>query len=191
MEDHAFSGFVQQYMRDLATALEDMDVAQLQDIAEILGHARLEGRRIFIIGNGGSALTASHLATDLGKGASFGRRRRFRVMALTESIGIMTALANDVDYSDIFVEQLRNAAEPGDVLICFSGSGNSENVIRAAAHGDSIDMTVVAFTGGDGGRLAQMAEHVWFAPSKHMGRIEDVHMVACHILGYYFMELGD
>lgn len=191
MEDHAFNGFVQQYMRDLATALEDMDVAQLQDIAEILGHARLEGRRIFIIGNGGSALTASHLATDLGKGASFGRRRRFRVMALTESIGIMTALANDVDYSDIFVEQLRNAAEPGDVLICFSGSGNSENVIRAAAHGDSIDMTVVAFTGGDGGRLAQMAEHVWFAPSTHMGRIEDVHMVACHILGYYFMELGD
>ena len=191
MEDQAFAGFVQQYMRDLSTALENMDVEKLQEIAEILGHARLEGRRVFVIGNGGSALTASHLATDLGKGASFGRRRRFRVTALTESIGIMTALANDVDYSDIFVEQLRNAAEAGDVLICFSGSGNSENVIRAAAHGESIGMVVVAFAGGDGGRLAQMAEHVWFAPTAHMGRIEDAHMVASHILGYYFMELGD
>src|SRR5215467_5469350 len=122
------------YKEQLHQAIDSIDVEQVGRAIEVLAQARDEGRRIFVCGNGGSASTASHFATDLVKGASFGRTTRFRIMALTDSLPTITAYSNDVSYECIFAEQLKNFAEPNDVLIAISSSGNSPNVLRAVEY---------------------------------------------------------
>ena len=110
----------------------------------MLAQARDAGRRIFVCGNGGSASSASHFACDMVKGASYGRPSRFRIMALTDQLPTITAYANDVSYDAVFVEQLKNFAEPGDVFVGISGSGNSPNVIRAMEYAKSIGCRTIA-----------------------------------------------
>src|ERR1043166_1760025 len=117
--------FPQLYRDELVKAITSVDLEKVGQAIEILARARDEGRRIFVCGNGGSASTASHFATDLVKGASFQRSSRVRIMALTDSLPTITAYSNDVSYDSIFVEQMMNFAEPGDVLIAISSSGNS------------------------------------------------------------------
>ena len=180
--------FPQLYKAQLQTALDSIDLERVNEVIRVLSQARAEGRRIFTCGNGGSASTASHFATDLVKGASYGRDQRFRILALTDSLPTITAYSNDVAYEAVFVEQLKNFAEPGDVLIAFSGSGNSPNVLRAAEYANSIGCTTIGFTGRDGGKLGPLSRiHVHVA-HPHMGRIEDAHLVVMHMVGYYFME---
>ena len=109
-------------------------------------------------------------------------------MALTDQLPTLTAYANDVGYDCVFVEQLKNFAEPGDLLIGISGSGNSENVIRAMEYARSAGCRTVALTGRSGGKLGPMADLNIQVSTPHMGRIEDAHMIVCHMIGYYFME---
>jgi D-sedoheptulose 7-phosphate isomerase len=122
------------------------------------------------------------------KGASYKRPARFRIMALTDQLPTLTAYANDVSYEAVFVEQLRNFAEPGDVFIGISGSGNSPNVLRAMEYANSIGCRTIALSGRDGGQLGPMAQLNINVPVPHMGRIEDGHMIVCHMIGYYFMD---
>src|SRR5581483_2989621 len=121
--------FPAQYQAQLLDTIQSLDLARIQSAIELLAQAREEGRRIFTCGNGGSASAASHFATDMVKGASFGREKRFRIMALTDSLPTITAYSNDVNYECVFVEQLKNFAERGDVVMAISGSGNSPNVL--------------------------------------------------------------
>ena len=109
-------------------------------------------------------------------------------MALTDSLSTITAYANDVSYDAIFSETLKNFARPGDLLIAISGSGNSPNVLLAADAAHAAGCRTITLTGRDGGRLAARAKLNILAPDRHMGRIEDVHMIVCHMIGYYFME---
>jgi D-sedoheptulose 7-phosphate isomerase len=176
------------YKSDLLQAIEAVDLSQVEAAIRVLQEARDENRRIFVCGNGGSASTASHFACDMVKGASFGRESRFRIMALTDSLPTITAYSNDVSYECIFAEQLKNFAEPGDVVMAISGSGNSPNVLRAMEYGASIGCRTIALTGRDGGKLAPLAEINIQAKNPHMGRIEDVHMIVAHMIAYYFME---
>ncbi len=118
------NAFPQLYKSQVLKAIETIDLEKVAQAIEILRRAREEGRRIFVCGNGGSAVTASHFACEMVKGASYGRRLRFRIMALTDSMATITAYSNDVGYECVFVEQLKNFAEPGDVVMAFSGSGN-------------------------------------------------------------------
>jgi D-sedoheptulose 7-phosphate isomerase len=180
--------FPRLYKNDLLKAIETVDLEKVSQAIDILARARDEGRRIFVCGNGGSASTASHFATDLVKGASYGRKTRFRIMALTDSLPTITAYSNDVCYDCVFEEQLKNFAEAGDVLIAISGSGNSPNVLRAVEYGNSIGCRTVALSGRDGGRLGPLAQLNIQVSNSHMGRIEDLHMVILHMIGYYFME---
>lgn len=180
--------FFDEYLANLQTVLAALETKTLVKIGELLAAAREEQRTVWVIGNGGSALTASHFVTDLGKGASVGREKRFRVIGLAESIGIITAMGNDIDFDDIFVEQLRNVADPNDVLLCYSGSGNSENIIRAVDFAQTAGLTTIGITGRSGGRLADKADIVWQAATDHMGHIEDLHMIVTHLLTYYFMK---
>jgi D-sedoheptulose 7-phosphate isomerase len=180
--------FPERYRSELLRALETIDLAKVGEAIELLTAARDEGRRIFVCGNGGSASTASHFATDLIKGASFGRPKRFRVMALTDSLPTITAYSNDVGYECVFVEQLKNFAEPGDLVIAVSGSGNSPNVLRAVEYANSIGCRTIALSGRDGGALAKLASLNLQVAHPHMGRIEDGHMIILHMIGYYFME---
>lgn len=180
--------FPERYRSELLQAIQTIDVQQVAAAIEVLAKARDEGRRIFVCGNGGSASTASHFATDMVKGASFGRSRRFRIMALTDSLPTITAYSNDVSYECVFVEQLKNFAEPGDVLIAVSGSGNSPNVLRAIEYANSIGCRTIGLSGRDGGALGKAAGLNLRVSHPHMGRIEDGHMIMLHMICYYFME---
>jgi D-sedoheptulose 7-phosphate isomerase len=180
--------FPERYKADLLAAIQTIDLERVEAAIRLLAEAREQDRRIFVCGNGGSASTASHFATDLVKGASFGRPKRFRIMALTDSLPTITAYSNDVSYECVFVEQLKNFAEPGDVLIAVSGSGNSPNVLRAVEYANSIGCRTIGLSGRDGGALAKLAGLNLQVSHPHMGRIEDAHMIILHMIGYYFME---
>ena len=180
--------FPQQYKSELLKAIETIELDKVNQAIELFREARANGRHIFVCGNGGSASTASHFACDIVKGASFNRPSRFRIMALTDQLPTLTAYANDVSYDSVFVEQLRNFAEPGDLFMGISGSGNSPNVLRAIEYANSIGCRTIALTGRDGGKLGPLAQLNIQVLAPHMGRIEDAHMIVCHMIGYYFME---
>ena len=182
------SDFVATYRNHLRRALDTIDLRAIEKAIQLLHQAREAGQTIFVCGNGGSASTASHFASDMVKGASYSRDSRFRIMALTDSLPTITAYSNDIEYECIFVEQLKNFARAGDVVMAISGSGNSPNVIRAIEYAGSIGCETIALTGRDGGRLGPLAKLEIRVTEPHMGRIEDGHMVVCHMLSYFFME---
>ena len=180
--------FANEYKLRLLSAINSVDLAAVGRAIEILAEARDNNRHIFTCGNGGSASTASHFVCDMVKGASFNRESRFRIMALTDSLATITAYSNDVSYECVFVEQLKNFAEKGDVLIALSGSGNSPNVLRAVEYANSVGCHTIGLTGRDGGKLGAAAGLEIRVAEPHMGRIEDVHLMVTHMLCYYFME---
>ncbi len=184
----AHRDFTTSYRNQLATALDSIDADAVARVIAAFEQARAHGRHIFVCGNGGSASTASHFACDIVKGASFNRESRFRIMALTDSLPTITAYSNDVCYDCVFVEQLRNFAQPGDIVMAISGSGNSPNVVRALEYANETGCVTIALTGRDGGKLKPLAKIGVHVPEPHMGRIEDGHMVVCHMIAYYFME---
>jgi D-sedoheptulose 7-phosphate isomerase len=181
--------FVESYKTDLMKTIDTIDLAKVNQAIEWFKQARQDGKHIFVCGNGGSASTASHFACDIVKGASFNRDARFRIMALTDQLPTLTAYANDVSYDAVFVEQLKNFAQPGDLFMGISGSGNSPNVLRAMEYANQAGCRTMALTGRDGGRLGPMAQLNIQVPVPHMGRIEDAHMIVCHMIGYYFMDV--
>jgi D-sedoheptulose 7-phosphate isomerase len=176
------------YKTEVLKAIDSIDLNKVNQAIDLFRDARANGRRIFVCGNGGSASTASHFACDVVKGASYNRPSRFRIMALTDQIPTLTAYANDVSYDAVFVEQLKNFAEPGDLFLGISGSGNSPNVLRAIEYANTIGCKTIAMTGRDGGKLGPLAQLNIQVPAPHMGRIEDAHMIVCHMICYHFME---
>jgi D-sedoheptulose 7-phosphate isomerase len=180
--------FPERYRTELLDAIGRIDSARVAQAIEWFDEARANGRRIFVCGNGGSASTASHFACDIVKGASYQREQRFKIMALTDSLPTLTAYSNDVNYDCVFAEQLKNFAEPGDIVMCISGSGNSPNVLCAIDYANSIGCKTIALTGRDGGKLAPKAQLSVQVPVQHMGRIEDAHMIICHMIAYHFMD---
>ncbi len=180
--------YFETYRELLQQTLAGLDLEVVQRASEWLREARDEGKHVFVCGNGGSAFTASHFATDLVKGASYQQDTRFRVLPLTDSMGTITAYANDVGYHVVFEEQLKNFAEPGDLLVAISGSGNSPNVVRAVEWANEAGCRTLGLTGRDGGRVGALVQLNILAADPHMGRIEDVHMFICHMLAYGFMD---
>lgn len=176
------------YKTELLAAIDRIDTGRVQQAIEWFREAREASRHIFVCGNGGSASTASHFACDMVKGASYDRDSRFRIMALTDSMATITAYSNDVSYDCVFAEQLKNFAQPGDLVMCISGSGNSPNVLRAIEYANSIGCKTIALTGRDGGKLGPLAQLGIQVAVPHMGRIEDAHMIVCHMIAYHFME---
>ena len=181
--------FASDYKQELVAALDTVDLDRVEDLIEVFRKARAEDRQIFVFGNGGSAATANHFACDIVKGASYGRDKRFRIMALSEQVATMTAYSNDVGYESVFVEPLKNFARPGDIAMAISGSGNSENVIRAIEYANSIGCYTVGLSGMSGGRLRPSVDLSVHVPANHMGRVEDAHFFVCHMVCYHFMDL--
>lgn len=177
------------YIEKLTKLLKSLDPKQIESVGKLLHAARAEGRQVFVLGNGGSAALASHVAVDLGKGCSRGREKRFRVLSLTDNVPWMTALSNDISYEDVFSEQLANYAEKGDVVIAISGSGNSKNVLKALETANKIGCETVGISGFQGGKLKPLVKHHVHVPSDHMGLIEDGQLIVCHILVYGFMDV--
>lgn len=180
--------FTESYVDKLVGTLRSLDLSKIDQAIEILREARDNGNMVFTCGNGGSASTASHFVCDVLKGASFQREKRFRIMALTDNLAAITAYSNDVSYECVFVEQLKNFAKPGDVVIAISGSGNSPNVLRAIEYANEVGCKTIGMTGRDGGKLGGLVQLNVLAADPHMGRIEDAHLIACHMLAYAFMD---
>ncbi len=181
--------YLDTYRQHLCRTIGSLDLSAVRQAVDWMRETRERGGAIFVCGNGGSASTASHFATDIVKGASSGCGGRFRIHALTESLSTITAYANDVSYDAVFEEQLKNFARPGDLLIAISGSGNSPNVLKAVEAAASAGCRTIGMTGKDGGRLGPLVQLNIHVDEQHMGRIEDVHMIVCHMIAYSFMDL--
>lgn len=183
--------WIENYLTTQKAALDSIPADAVADLIAILHEAHQQDRRIFVIGNGGSAANASHFATDLGKGSSDKLTKRFRVMSLTDNTPWITALGNDDSYTDIFRRQLENYAESGDVLLCMSVSGNSPNLVEAVEWANTQELTTIALISAHGGKLETTAQKIVKVDDTHFGRVEDCHMGICHLLAYAFMELPE
>jgi D-sedoheptulose 7-phosphate isomerase len=170
------------YLDAFSSLMKTVDVAEVDRLADVIDEAYRSERFLYIIGNGGSAAAASHLCEDLGKGTltDFDRQKRLKVVSLTDNTAYVLAWGNDTSFDRIFVEQLKNLASPGDVLLAISGSGNSPNVLLAVEYANSIGMKTFAITGYDGGRLLKLAHDALHVRSDNMGMVEAVHGVVFH-----------
>lgn len=181
MEDH-----VAGYLDRLTQALEGLPREPLRMLGEMLFRAYRNEKQVFTLGNGGSASTASHMAADLGKNTIGPNMRRFRILSLNDNASMLTALANDLGYENVFCEQLMNLIRPGDLLIVISGSGNSPNVLKAMHYAREQCAEVVGILGFDGGQAASLADLSIVVPSDHYGVVEDAHLIINHILVEHF-----
>jgi D-sedoheptulose 7-phosphate isomerase len=177
--------YIKKYLAEIKSLLTSQEtdfIDKIDKLADIFNKVRKNKKTIFLMGNGGSAATASHVAIDFAKCTITEGLPRFRVIALTDSIPSMLAWANDSSFKDIFIEQLKNLMEPGDVVIGISGSGNSMNVIKAIEYANSNGGITVGLSGYDGGKLAKSARISIHIPVNNMQRAEDIHIVVLHLL---------
>lgn len=172
----------QEYINLVKLTLDKLDQSAIRELAEAFYKTYEDGGNIYTMGNGGSGASASHAAGDFLKGASYGLDKRFRMICLNDNLPALMAIANDIGYEDIFVEQLKNFLKPGDLVIGISGSGNSENVVRAMQYAKDEAAKTVAMTGFSGGKIAGMADISVNVPIDDMEVTEDIHMVIFNIV---------
>lgn len=177
---------VKEYLARLQTTLESLPSDRLTRLGEMLYRAYRNEKQVFTLGNGGSAATASHMAADLAKNTIGPNMRRFRVLSLNDNTPMLTALANDLGYENVFSEQLKGLVRAGDLLIVLSGSGNSPNVLNAIRCARERCAEVAAILGFDGGEAADVADLSIVVRSDHYGVVEDVQLVINHIIVDYF-----
>jgi len=188
--------FAKDYIKGLKDVLDRIPLEPVDEIIQAIELAQNNRQQVFVIGNGGSAATASHMMNDLCKG-TLGHKGdapwpRLRVIALTDNVSLMTAWANDTDYNHIFSEPLKNLAERGDLLVAISASGNSPNILAAVEAAKQIGVKVIGLTGFGGGKLAKLADVSFVVPSDGYGPVEDVHMILDHIItGYLYEKLKE
>jgi len=173
---------IRRYLEEVQYTLGALPLECIQDVVDVLLSANYVGSTVFTLGNGGSAATASHFMCDLAKGTITPGRPRFRVVALTDNVPLMTAWSNDVAHEDIFAEQLRGLMGRGDVVVAISGSGNSPNVLRAVELAHQMGGITIGFSGFAGGQLSTLVDVPVVAPNNCMEQIEDVHMTLCHLV---------
>lgn len=179
---------VQDYINGLGGCLRELSHQDIDEIASIIFEAYKKGKQIFIMGNGGSATTASHFARDLTIGAAVQGKPRLKVISLTDNVALITALANDIDYGSIFYEQLLGQLNEGDVVIGISASGNSPNVLKAIEFARNNEVVTIGFIGFGGGKLKQLVHKCVVLSSKDYGQVEDVHLSLAHIISYLVKE---
>lgn len=173
---------VEQYKKDLMECLNAIDDEAISACADVYKKAWEQKKTIYVCGNGGSASTASHVACDLNKGAVVEGIRRLRVVGLADNVAHFTALANDFDYTEVFVGQLKNWLEPGDVVIGISASGNSPNCVKAFEYAKEIGASTMGWLGFGGGKMKELSDVAIHLPCNEYGPVEDGHLIINHIL---------
>jgi D-sedoheptulose 7-phosphate isomerase len=173
---------VQNYFAELKATLDAIDPAPIEQVIELLHEARVNGRQIFIMGNGGSASTATHFVCDLGKNTRMDGWPHFKVIGLSDNMAIFSAYGNDDGYENVFALQLANLVQPDDVVIAISTSGNSGNVLRAVELANEQGAVTVGFTGFDAGKLGKIVTHHLHTPSDCIEQVEDIHLVLEHLI---------
>jgi D-sedoheptulose 7-phosphate isomerase len=180
--------YIDGYLSDLTRTIDRLDRASLERFADLIINTRDQDGTIFVFGNGGSGANASHFCGDFVKGLSYGDLKRFRAICLNDNLPALMAIANDISYDDIFAEQLRNFVKPGDLVIGLSGSGNSENVVRAFSLASEMGATTVALCGFTGGKIKEIADHSVHADIMDMEISEDIHIIIAHVTKRVIME---
>lgn len=178
-----------QYLMELEEAVRLLKRDTLWQATQVMFDAWRREAQIFILGNGGSAATASHMANDLNKLTITPGKPRFKAIALTDNIPLMTAWGNDSSYEEIFAEQLINFIRPGDVVVAISASGNSPNVLRAVQVARQRGAVTIGLTGDTGGRLKGMVDHCILTPTGHICQQEDCHLIAEHAIANTLKKL--
>jgi len=163
---------------------------KINDICNQLLNARNKRKNIFVFGNGGSGSTASHFVSDLLKTAIVKKEKRFKAISLTDNVPVILAWSNDVSYDDVFIEQLKNHFSKGDILIGFSGSGNSKNIIKSLKFGKENNAYCIGFTGKSGGKMNKFCDICLKVPSQDMLTIESQHIMICHCIISIIRNLG-
>lgn len=174
------------YIEELKKTVDDIDLDKVQEIANIFIEAYNEDRTIFILGNGGSASTASHMSCDFGKNTLLNvydpKNKRIKVISLTDNVALMTAFSNDLTYEDVFAEQLLNLVNPKDIVVAISGSGNSPNVLRALKYAKDQGAITVGFLGfHNGGKARDLCDYDITIQSNSYGVVEDLHLMLNHL----------
>jgi len=173
---------VSNYIKQHNSVMNSLDIAELESAIELIRDKAFSGKKIAVCGNGGSALAASHYITDWNKMVHLDTGQRFNGVCLSDNVGLVTAYANDLSYEDVFSEQVKNLLLPNDLLITVSGSGNSENVVRATEVANSLGVSTLTITGYDGGRLKEISKHSVWIDSFDMQICEDAHVVFGHLV---------
>jgi D-sedoheptulose 7-phosphate isomerase len=173
---------VETYLTEMEAVVRAISRADVRAVVDALFAAWERGATTFIVGNGGSAATASHMMNDLNKFTCVEGLPRFRAIALTDNVPLMTAIGNDLDYASVFAEPLRNLVRPGDVLVAISGSGNSPNIVAAVSAGRAAGALTIGLCGSPGGKLALEADLRVVIPSDRIGQQEDGHLILNHAI---------
>ena len=173
--------FFADYAADLSRALSRISPGLLEELVHLLESAHTQESHVFLMGNGGSASTASHIVCDLNKSLSFGNRKRFRAICLSDNLPMLMAYANDISYEDVFIEPLKNFLRPADLVIALSASGNSPNVLKAIEYANSQGAHTVGLSGFDGGKLARIVRTAVVTPVHDMQKAEDAHLIILHV----------
>ncbi len=181
---------VSRYFSGLEQMLRAISLAHLERVLRLLEEAYLNGRRIFIMGNGGSAATASHFALDLAKNTIVPGAPRLKAISLTDHVPLITAWSNDTAYEHIFEEQLANLVEPGDVVIAISASGNSLNLINALRLAEVSRAFTIGLLGAKGGKIKDMVDAYMLAPGQNIEQEEDAHMIVAHVITRHMREVA-
>lgn len=177
-QDHSASG----YTKKLGELLGRLDFAAIDAGVDLIEKAWRDGKQIIALGNGGSSLTALHFINDWNKSIYLSSGIPFRGRTLVDNIGLVMSYANDVSFEDVFAEQLKNILQPGDLVLALSGSGNSENVIRAVKYANDHGAITLGLCGYRGGKLKETAQHVIWVDADDMQLSEDVHFFFGHIV---------
>jgi len=176
---------LEEYANELYQSLVSVDKKQLVAATDVLRKAYLTGRNIFVCGNGGSAAISEHFLCDHSKGVCFDTGLKPKIHSLTGNISLITAIANDFSYEEIFSYQLKMKAIPGDVLVVISSSGNSANIIRAIEEARDMKMTTISMTGFSGGKVKELTDINLHVPESNYGIVEDAHQSLMHIMSQY------
>lgn len=176
--------FIQENLQEQIYIIEQIkkDTTKIQKIFLKIKNARDNGKKIFVMGNGGSSSTASHFVSDLLKTSLVKKKKRIKAISLTDNIPVLMAWANDTSFENIFSSQLENFVEKGDLVIGISGSGNSKNILNAIKFANKMNAVTIGLSGGNGGRLAKISNVSFVIPNHNMLTIESMHIVICHLL---------
>lgn len=181
---------IQSYLAGLQQTLQRLPDAAIRDVILTLHRARHEKRKIFVMGNGGSASTASHFVCDLAKNTRVAGLPDFRVLGLADNMAILSAYSNDEGYHNVFAQQLASFVDAGDVVIAISTSGNSPNVLEAVRVANEANAQTIGFTGFDGGKLASLVALHVHVPSDRIEQVEDIHLVLEHLICSILREMA-
>ena len=176
------------YLNKFKNVIDGISIAEVNEFYGRLKAAIESEKQIFVFGNGGSAKSMSHFATDMVKGVADALKKKVKVICLNDNTGLITAIGNDYSFDEIFYRQLKILSNPGDLVLTLSVSGNSPNLVKAYEWAGEYGIESIAMVGGKKGRLPALADYTIIIDSLHYGHVEDAHMLICHMLAFGFMD---